>query len=90
MSQHDLVLNKIPTVEHYLSSMLNNVDIVRHSHRPTILADDYLVQIRKLIASLHDFGIDHRNAARIHADLTQVQVIVEWYVEMKQWLFSVT
>ena len=76
-------LHRIPSVEKCLSALLNDIEIVSRSYLPVVLAEDYLHQLLKLVASIHDQQTKETTAAAagklgIHANLDGVELVVEW------------
>jgi len=78
--QYDAILAKIPAAEHYLSTLLGNIEIAHQPHRPVIMAQDYLGALRRLTASIAEEQARHGpNAALVHTNIDDVQLVVEWY-----------
>lgn len=77
LQKHDGTIYKIPSVEKYLSHLLNDVQIVSRSHLPVVLADDYLRQLKKLIICIQEHKQKDLNQSKIHAKLDDVELVVE-------------
>ncbi len=73
------MLSNLPVAEQELSRLLNNVKIVRGSHHRTVLANHYLTELWRLVGSIKRCMREDLRV-RLDADLSDVHVVVEWYV----------
>lgn len=78
LHKHNGALHRIPSVEKYLSALLNDINIVSRSYLPVVRAEDYLHQLLKLVASIQDQQTKETGGKLgIHTNLDGVELVIE-------------
>ncbi len=79
IAKRDQILLRLPASERYLATLLNHIQVIRRPHRPIILAEDYLLYLRKLIAAVKHYqqgNPDFLGDEQLH----DLHLVVDWLV----------
>jgi hypothetical protein len=83
MRQHWDTLSRIPDVERAVSRSLRDIRIVHRRFQPTVLAEDYEVNLRQLVTSIGDYKGRVGFPKHWPEKLTHLQLVVESCVPQK-------
>ena len=53
--KHDVILNKIPSCENFISALLGGIKVERPGGKSIILAENYLMELRRITVSIKDY-----------------------------------
>ncbi|KAK2712671.1 T-cell activation inhibitor, mitochondrial-like [Artemia franciscana] len=77
VGRYDGVLSRIPSCEKGLSRALRDIKVTRRRFGPSLLAEEYESQLKRLLTAIGDFKCRRTFPSGLPSDLSSLQLVVE-------------